>query len=363
MPQSSFLDHLRASLSRWSPLGERLVVAVSGGPDSVAMLRGSAALIEGKTALVVAHLNHGLRPQTADRDERFVADLAGRLGLRLACARIDLPAEARRRRQSVETVARDCRYEFLSRTAESLDARFVAVGHTADDQAETILHRILRGTGLKGLAGMPVRRALSPSCELVRPLLAVPRSDVLAYLTAINQPYCDDETNADSGHTRNRLRNELLPLLEREFNPRVREALQRLGRLAADAQQVIDEQADDLFRQAHTSRNDAGCALRLGPLIGCPPHLLRAVLVRLWQEMGWGLREIGFEELDRTATVICGGANGLTLPGKIDVRRRGDRVEFRAAPRRSSSGSGVETNGKDGAASPVAQAGAALARP
>lgn len=334
MTEHEFLQHLSERCAEWLPPGQPVVVAVSGGPDSVALLRGLAAVAGKETSLAVAHLNHQIRAQDADRDERFVADLARDLGLRLNAGRIDVEAEANRRAQSLETTARDLRYQFLRETAEALQARFVALGHTADDQAETILHRVVRGTGLRGLAGMPARRKLGRNCELIRPLLNLARRDVLDYLSRIGQPYCHDATNDSSSHTRNRLRNELLPRLEREYNPRTREALLRLGQLADEAQQVIDASVRERLERADLIQWESGCSLLAEPLVGAETHVLRTVFVRLWQKMGWGLRELGFEALDRVASVLQNGITATTLPGNIDVRRRGRRIELtrRAIP-------------------------------
>jgi len=329
MSEQMFLERLAKRLTEWSALGRPLVVAVSGGPDSVALLRGLAALSESKTTLVAAHLNHGLRRQSARRDEQFVSDLAGELGVHFVGARVELEAEARQRRESLETAARDCRYAFLRDTAQAVDAGFVAVGHTADDQVETILHRIVRGTGLSGLAGIPARRKLGAESDLIRPLLDFRRCEVLDYLKAIDQPYCWDETNDDLSYTRNRLRNELLPTLEQAYNPRVREALLRLGQLAGEAQAVVDHQVLHLLGHAEAQGDGLVCSLRIAPFSDCPPYVVRAALIRFWQDAGWGLRDMGFEEWDRLADLILNQAKPFTLPGNIDVRRRGDRVEFR----------------------------------
>jgi tRNA(Ile)-lysidine synthase len=328
MPDHVLLTRLRENLAQWSPLGPRLVVAVSGGPDSVALLRGLAACAGQETRLVVAHLNHGLRHDRAERDEGFVVELAKKMEVDVVTGRADVEAEAQRRRESLETAARHCRYEFLRNVADTKGAQFVALGHTADDQAETILHRVVRGTGLEGLRGMPVRRRLGPSCDLVRPLLNVRRRDVLDYLAATGQPYCLDETNDELRHTRNRLRNDLLPLLERQYNPRVREALLRLGQLAGEVQQVIDDRAHEVLDRAKLRRLPNGCSLRVAPLAGCHAHVRRAVFLRLWQEMGWGRREMGFEQLDRLAHLVGNPAGAITLPGNIDACRRGNRIEL-----------------------------------
>src|SRR5438552_4088058 len=177
--------------------GAPLVVAVSGGPDSVALVHALAMLRKSASApagnygsLIIAHLNHQLRGQDSDGDERFVHELHDALrshgvgDLELRCERADVGARARREKENLESVGRKVRYNWLLEIARSAHAPFIATGHTADDQAETVLHRLLRGTGLKGLRGIAPRRTLAPGVELIRPLLGATRLQVLAYVKA-----------------------------------------------------------------------------------------------------------------------------------------------------------------------------------
>ena len=225
-------------LSDWGDV--TVVVAVSGGCDSVALLRAMTALKTGGVGRIcAAHLNHQLRP-AADEDERFVVELCRRLGVRCEVGRAAVDQLAARSGDGVEAAARTARYHFLEETAGRLGARFVATAHTADDQAETILHRILRGTGIRGLAGMPRSRPLGHA-TLIRPLLEVRREEMRAYLDALAQPYRHDPSNADLRFTRNRIRHQTMPQLRRQFNAGLTEALLRLGTLAGEAQAVADE--------------------------------------------------------------------------------------------------------------------------
>src|SRR5262249_46014861 len=197
-------------------LGDRaggLVVAVSGGPDSVALVRALAAA-RGRhdpPPLILAHLNHQLRGPESDADEGFVAGLhaalvaAGVPALDLCRGRRDVGAEARARGGNLEAVARRLRYRWRAGVARERGARWVATGHTANDQAETVLHRLLRGTGLQGLRGIAARRELEPGVGVVRPLLRATRADVLAYLGGLGQPYRHDSSNEDRRQTRNRI--------------------------------------------------------------------------------------------------------------------------------------------------------------
>lgn len=172
----------------WSDVS--VLVAVSGGADSVGLLRGLARLkCPGSGRLWVAHYNHGLRGAASEADERFVADLAAKLNLGFRSGRASDGQLAEPGHNGLEAAAREARYRFLQQTAEEVGARYLVTGHTADDQVETILHRILRGTGLAGLSGMGRIRPLSPAVTLIRPLLGIRRVEVREYLAAIDQPW------------------------------------------------------------------------------------------------------------------------------------------------------------------------------
>ena len=213
-----------AAVSREWPLTQwcdvSVLVAVSGGADSVGLLRALAALHRGdRRNLVVAHFNHQLRSEESDRDQEFVQALAGRLGF--ACQVGTCRPSSAATRSLSEVAARQERYRFLTALADQLGARYVATGHTADDQAETILHRVIRGTGIGGLSGIPRSRRLSQLTTLIRPLRDLRRRQVLSYLEHLGQPFTNDTTNTQLAFTRNRIRLDLIPQLERDFNPRV----------------------------------------------------------------------------------------------------------------------------------------------
>ncbi len=316
------------------------VVAVSGGPDSVALLRGLAALKAREDAhqwtirsapgvqparLIVAHVHHGLRGAAADLDQRWVADLASRLDLPFQTRRVSTRRAALRDGDGLEAAARKLRYRVLRQIAHEVGARYLFVAHTADDQIETILHRLLRGTGLAGLTGMPRARRLSPAVTLVRPLLGVRRVAVLEYLARLQQPYCVDATNADRSLTRARIRHELLPLLQ-SYHPQADAAILRLGRLAGDAQDVIDRWARDVFRQAVERIDPQRVRIARGPLAGQPPYLVGEVMLRVWRRQKWPRQAMTFGHWRRLAALALGAAEetALTLPGDIDARVEGD---------------------------------------
>ena len=224
--------------------GAPLLVGVSGGADSVALLR---ALLNGqsdRSRVSIAHLDHGLRPESAS-DAAWVTRLAATLKVRVVTRRVDVSRVADATGRGVEESARHCRYDFFTDVAREHGCRLVAVAHTADDQTETILHHLLRGTGLAGLRGMPASRSLDEHLTLIRPLLGVSRQQVVDYLEELKQPYLVDESNVDERFTRNRLRHSLLPLLRNQYNPRVDESLRRLGEQAQQVQSIVESRRVD----------------------------------------------------------------------------------------------------------------------
>lgn len=306
-----------------------VMLGVSGGADSVAMLRAMAALKarhRGRGTLYVAHLNHGLRGTTADADEGWLASLCERLKVVLDSDKADVSAIAAEQGDGWEAAARSARYTFLRAVAERTGARFVATAHTANDQVETVLHRVLRGTGVEGLAGIAKARPLTPSVALVRPMLDLTRRDVLCYLTAIGQDYRTDATNEDVQWTRNRLRHELLPQLRERFNPQVDAALLRLATQAGEAQAVIAELASTFAEKcvgATSTRTTVGC----GALEGQPLIVVREVFKLAWRNAGWPEQSMGFDEWRQLALLaVDGGTAMLNLPGGIRAKRDGEAV-------------------------------------
>lgn len=216
-----------------------VLVGVSGGPDSYCLLD---LLDRCGYALIVAHFNHLLRPE-AEADAQEVRRIAAARGLPFTLAGADAAGYALTHSLSVEEAARNLRYRFLFDQAQQAGAQAVAVGHTADDQVETVLMHLLRGTGLPGLKGMPFRalpNAWSQDIPLVRPLLGVWRTEVIAYCAGRGLQPLQDKTNLDTTYFRNRLRNELIPYLE-EHNPAIRTALWRMARVLAGDDEVLSE--------------------------------------------------------------------------------------------------------------------------
>jgi len=305
--------------------GRTLVCALSGGADSVALLD---ALTERARRdgfeLVAAHLDHGLRP-SASADAAFCGELCGRLGVRLVAARGDVRARARREKGTLEELARAERYAFLRRVKDETGAVAIAVAHTEDDQAETFLLRLLRGSGGAGLQAMRPR-----SGDVLRPLLGVSRAEVLAHLGARGLPWREDETNRDHAFARNRVRHELIPYLEHHFNPRLRPALARAAELLAAEQLLLDALVKAPDRDASGS-----VTLALGELRAVPEALAR-LRVRKALEVTGGLRGVGERHVRRILELAgraAASGRWLALPGGRSASIRFDRLRIGPARR------------------------------
>lgn len=220
--------------------GDRVVVAVSGGSDSVALAHLLAEIAPSLEATVVAlaHLNHRLRGDASDADEQFSRALAATLGWAAVVGTEDVASDARSRHISIERAGHDARRRFFDRTLAETNATVVATGHTADDQAETVLMRLVRGAGTRGLAGIRARRG-----PVVRPLLGVRRHELVSYLEARHLDWRDDESNRDVSIVRNRVRHELVPLVEQRFSPAIVESLGRLATIARDEDAFLEQVA------------------------------------------------------------------------------------------------------------------------
>jgi tRNA(Ile)-lysidine synthase len=264
------LPHSSASMLR---PGDRLGVAVSAGADSVALLR---LLLDARAdlgiVLSVVHFNHKLRADESEQDEAFVRDLAHVHDLGFHRAEADTRRFAREKELSLEAAARDLRYSFFGRLIKDGHLDKIATAHTLDDQAETVLLRIFRGTGTSGLAGIqPTLKASSGG--IIRPLLSTRRAQLRGYLEALHQPWREDSSNADSAFTRNRLRHTLLPLLEQSFNPDIAEAVSNLAEIARAEDELWAAQTADAFLRCH--RNSQ---LDTRELLELPLALQRRVL-------------------------------------------------------------------------------------
>lgn len=329
--EASSLDHARAEVlaalsaePAWLGTPSRpVVVAVSGGADSVGLLLGLRQLDPAiGRRLMVAHAEHDLRVEAPD-DRAFVMGLAEGIGVPVTWRRLTVREPAGVRGEGLEGRARRLRYGFLTDVARETGAHHVLVAHTADDQAETILHRVLRGTGVAGLAGMRRTRVLAEGIALVRPLLAVSRATVRQFLEHVGQTWREDVTNADTARSRNFLRHEILSRCAAGPYPASAAALVRLGMQAAGVADALFSAAGYLL-DLHAERlPDGAIRLRARDLAPLAPELVAEIFVALWRREGWPQRDMT-EAHYRTLVRLLGAAaaedrsaSSRDLPGGI----------------------------------------------
>ncbi len=358
------LEQVRRTIQAYDllPRGETVVVGVSGGPDSLCLLHCLCRLrADFDLALHVAHLHHGLRGAEADADAEFVRALAAEWGLPCTVERADVPALAREHRLAIEEAARRARYAFLSQVAESAGAQTIAVGHNADDQAETVLMHFLRGSGLAGLRGMLPRTALAnlrilwlgapsgrdrssgpdslvPNLQLIRPLLEVTRAEVVAECELHGLEPRFDRSNLDTTYYRNWLRHEVLPLLS-QHNPNVRGVLRRSAQVMAGEYALLRSLLDETWPKVvveEATRLPGDTAEGQGRRIvfdlaawrALPVGMQRSTLREAIHRLRWSLRNINFVHVESAVQVARDGTTGdqATLPRGLALTVGYDRL-------------------------------------
>ncbi|CAN5402616.1 tRNA lysidine(34) synthetase TilS [soil metagenome] len=318
--------------------GGRVVVALSGGADSVALvhllreLEGSGAL----TLAGVGHFNHQLRGADAETDELFCRTLAAQLALPIEVGRADVRALAREQRRSVEDLAREVRYAFLEDAATRLAAEAIAVAHTVEDQAETFLLRLIRGAGPRGLAGIRPRAG-----RVVRPLIEIRRAELRSWIAERGHSFREDASNADLSIPRNRVRHELLPYLAQHFSAGIVEVLAREAAIARDDEAYMGGKAIDLaglIVLRETDSDDGGPRVRVDPIaLTSLPSALGSRVARMALDLGAPGRFAGFEHVARFLGFARSARPGgsLSLPGQQAVRLEQEIVLEPAPPRRA----------------------------
>ncbi len=300
---------------------------MSGGPDSVALLGVLTEFLPRQGGrLTVLHVNHSLRPASA-QEQQLVEKLCQQWRLSCLVAKLTPPCTP----HGIEAWAREERYRFFlqAKMAHGLDA--VAVAHTADDQAETVLFRLLRGAGHRGLAGMPILR----DEWIVRPLLDCSRAEVLAYLSEKQLPYATDASNADIGYARNKIRHQLLPLLEREFSPQIRRRLVQMAESLRQEEEWIEAQARAAYERVQENEG----LLSVSRLLA-EPLALRHRIFRFWLNRAGHTGDLSFRHLKNLEALSERRIHGMVeLPGALVARREGERLSLTAKelPSRSSS--------------------------
>lgn len=312
-----------------------IVVGVSGGPDSMALLhllRELGELDGWNLQLHIAHLNHLIRGEEAEKDAAFVQAAADQHSIPCTIESRDIRELAGGGSGGIEELGRRERYALFERVSLKTGAGFVAVGHHADDNTETILHRILRGTGLRGLSGIQRSRALSANSQvrLIRPLLRMVRKDILVYLSDRGIAYREDRTNTTTEHVRNLIRNDILPKIEADINPQVREALRRLGEQAGWVDEYLTETVHRTFETLIVSRTDQLLTLNADALAR-KSRIVQTEIVRMaYRSFGLGEQDLSFAHMVSALDLISDQASGrqLQLPAGMTIEKRYHQLLF-----------------------------------
>ena len=294
------------------PPGSKVLCAVSGGADSMCLLHMLSQRED--ITLAAAHFNHQLRGKEADRDEEFVREVCSRWDIPLTVGRGDVRACAKREKRSVEEAARQMRYAFLFQTAKTDHCDLIVTAHNADDNAETMLLSLIRGTGLTGLTGIPFRRE-----SIIRPLLGMTRRDILAYLDRENIPHREDSSNRDERYSRNRVRAKVMPVL-RHLNHRAVEHMAATAAQLAEIDRYLDENARELLVQVKES--PGSLSLPAHVLFQAPRVLQPRMVFQLLDRLEVGRRDFRAVHMDAVLSLSPGGS--LDLPRGVTARREYD---------------------------------------
>lgn len=271
--------------------GDCVIIGVSGGPDSMVLLHIMKELRDSLDInIVVAHLNHKIRAE-AGAEEEYVREICRHWGVPFYVRREDMLEMARRHKKTVEEAGRDARYQFFNKLLADLSADRIATAHHRDDVAETVLLHLVRGSGIKGLRGiMPVNGSI------IRPLMVVDRKEILTYADNNSIKYCTDNSNNDTGYLRNRIRLNLIPLLQEQFNPRISESLNQLAVIAREENQVMEQLDYNTWQQIVIEQKDHLISLDCRALDLLLPGLQRRLIIHALTELagesGWSMEDI-----------------------------------------------------------------------
>ncbi len=322
-----FYGKIKKAIGKYRLLdpGDRVVVAVSGGPDSVCLLSVLRALMkELKLTLHVAHLDHMFRGQESAAEARFVRELAEKLGVPATIEQFDVPSYCRERGLSPQTGAREVRYAFLERVASTSGASKIALGHTASDQAETLLMRLIRGAGVSGLSGIPLKRE-----KIIRPLIEITRDEVLEFLREQDLSFVTDSSNLKPVYTRNRVRLELMPALKK-FNPRVEEALSSAAVVLQDENEAMEAALAGIL-PAVVLREASTVRIRRDAFNALLPALQRRVLRAVMETVPGAGADLSFIQTEEILGFMAEAQTGrsMDLAGRLSLEREYDSFIFR----------------------------------
>jgi tRNA(Ile)-lysidine synthase len=331
--KNSFLKTVEATVCRYNMLdsGDTVLVGLSGGPDSVALLHSLVAMQSiWSLRLVVVHLNHQLRDSAAEKESVFVEKLASQLHIPCVIASRDVRSYQATHRLSIQEAAREVRYAFYDETAETYGAQKIALGHQKNDNAESVLMHLLRGTGPRGLSGIPpVRQG-----RIIRPLLEVTRNQILDFLQCQGIKYLEDSSNRDSKYLRNKIRHELLPLLKSNYNVQVASALTRLASIARDEEHFWNDLVTATFNDLVREYKNDRVVFFASQLTRLHRALLHRMIRYSVSALKGDLKRLTHSHVEKVHRLITGTAHSvwLDLPGGIGVARDGDFIHFTLEP-------------------------------
>ncbi len=305
--------------------GDCLLVALSGGPDSVALLRGLLALQTelGIKNLGAAHLNHMLRKENAKKDQEFSRTLAEKYQCPFFTRDVDVKAFAEAEKLSLEAAGRKARYEFFQALATEHGFTKIATGHNGDDNAEQILMALLRGSGPTGMKGIAPVRGENP--KIIRPLIHQTKSQIIQFLDYIHQDFMVDQSNADPVFLRNRIRNQLIPLLEKEYNPNIRQTLDRSAAIFREDEHFWDALVERTYPQCLEAETQTRVTLKIPALLNLPPALMNRILRKAIFHVKTNLNRISLVHIRDIRTLITESESGKSLdfPGRIRIHKKG----------------------------------------
>jgi len=325
--QKHFIETTTKTIDDFGMLKENdtVLAAVSGGPDSVALVLSLLALKKKYDIKIsLAHLNHMLRGEEALRDEIFVKGLAKRLALPFHEGRKDIKAYAKKHGLSIEEAGREARYRFFDLLAENHGYTKIATGHNKDDNAELVLMNLLRGTGPKGLSGIPPIR----DTQYIRPLIRVSKKQILDFLKHRNQAYVFDSSNKDMKYLRNNIRYKLMPHLQSEYNPDIIDALDRLSNILKQEEDFWDAETKIQFNNCLIKTKDASIVFSKTLLSDLHPALLNRVLRKAIKKIKKDLKRISFTHINDIIEFCFNKPSGISLdlPGQIRVYKKNNAI-------------------------------------
>lgn len=300
-----------------------IVVAVSGGPDSVALLKVLSVVSgEHRLSLVAAHLNHGMRGKESDSEEVFARKLCESMGIAFESEYMDIPALVKGEKRSPEDICRDVRYNFFEKVRKKYKADKIALGHNLDDQAETVVMKFLRGSGMGGLRGiLPMRDG-----TYIRPLISVTRNEILTFLKKEGMEFVTDSSNIEDIYLRNRIRNRLIPELRENYNPGLEENLGHTADIIRVENDYINTEVEDVLTTWGIDRDNDDIRINIQELVKLHEAIQRRVIKTLLQNCSHQKKGIGYLHVKSVMALITGGSpNGiLNLPFDLEVRREYD---------------------------------------